>query len=66
MGLIIGMIIELMIDAGTIRDLQSDNRRLRLEITQLKRENKKAQIYAVEITDKTVEPQNIPDYKGNF
>lgn len=37
-GLIMGMVIELMIDAETIRDLQDHNRKLRLENEQLKRE----------------------------
>lgn len=33
-GLIIGMIIELMIDAQTIRELQDHNRKLKLELEQ--------------------------------
>lgn len=37
-GLIMGMVIELMIDAETIRDLQEHNRKLRLENEQFKRE----------------------------
>lgn len=34
LGLIFGMIVELMIDAETIRDLQAQNRKLRLELAQ--------------------------------
>ena len=62
-GLILGMIVELMIDAGTVRDLQAQNRKLRLENAQLRREAKHD---VVEIVDRTIEPQNVPDYSGNF
>ena len=37
-GLIMGMVVEMMIDAGTIRDLQAHNRKLRLENAQLRKE----------------------------
>lgn len=43
------MIIELMIDAGTIRDLQAQNRKLRLELAQ---ERKSPEV--IEIIDRTV------------
>lgn len=43
------MIIELMIDAGTIRDLQAQNRKLRLELAQ---ERKSPEV--IEIVDRTV------------
>ena len=33
-GLIIGMIVEMFIDAETISDLQAQNRKLRLELAQ--------------------------------
>lgn len=33
-----GMVIEMMIDAGTIRDLQAENRKLRLMNSQLAKE----------------------------
>ena len=49
LGLIFGMIIELMIDAGTIRDLQAQNRKLRLELAQ---ERKSPEV--IEIIDRTV------------
>ena len=49
LGLIFGMIIELMIDAGTIRDLQAQNRKLRLELAQ---ERKSPEV--IEIVDRTV------------
>lgn len=39
-GLIAGMIIELMIDAQTVRDLQTHNRKLQLENAQLRQEAK--------------------------
>jgi len=44
-GLIMGMVIELMIDAETIRDLQDHNRKLRLENEQLKREPEVIEIF---------------------
>lgn len=49
LGLIFGIIIELMIDAGTIRDLQAQNRKLRLELAQ---ERKSPEV--IEIIDRTV------------
>ena len=48
LGVIIGMIIELTIDAGTIRDLQEENSRLKMTVTQLENEPK---IERVEIVD---------------
>lgn len=49
MGLIFGMIVELMIDSETIRDLQAQNRKLRLELAQ---ERKAPEV--IEIIDNTV------------
>jgi len=66
LGLIFGMILELMIDAETIRNLQDHNRTLRMELVEAKRAIKKASVEVIEIHDNTIEPQNIPDYKGNF
>lgn len=66
LGLIFGMILELMIDAETIRNLQDHNRTLRIELVEAKRAIKKASVEVIEINDNTIEPQNIPDYKGNF
>ena len=37
-GMVMGMVIEMMIDAGTIRDLQAENRKLRLMNSQLAKE----------------------------
>lgn len=48
LGVIIGMIIELTIDAGTIRDLQDENSRLKMTVAQLENEPK---IERVEIVD---------------
>ena len=48
-GLLIGMIIELFIDAETIRELQRKNEKLSLENEQLRRE---APYEVVEIVDK--------------
>ena len=47
-GAIIGLVIEYFIDLGIVRDLQSDNRRLRLENAQLQKEVK---IERIEIVD---------------
>ena len=44
-GLIIGMVVEMMIDAGTIRDLQAHNRKLRLENAQLRKEPEVIEIF---------------------
>ena len=47
-GAIIGLVIEYFIDLGIVRDLQNENRRLRLENAQLKKEVK---IERIEIVD---------------
>lgn len=67
LGFIFGMILELMLDARTIRELQEDNRKHRLTIRQLELENRAyKKIEVIEITDKSVDPQNVPDYSGEW
>ena len=56
LGLIAGMVIELMIDAQTVRDLQTHNRKLRLENAQLRQE---AKYEVIEIVDNTISNENI-------
>ena len=66
-GFLIGLIVELMMDARAISELQDENRRLRLWNEQLVEDlEKHPGPEVVEIYDKSVEPQNIPDYTGNF
>lgn len=48
-GALIGMIIELFIDAGTIKELQARNDKLALENEQLRQEAKRE---VIEIVDK--------------
>jgi len=50
-GAIIGLVIEYFIDLGIVRDLQDENRRLRLENSQLRKEVKHE---VIEIVDNTV------------
>ena len=50
------MITELFIDAETIKSLQQENRKLRLEITQARRQE---HVEVIEITDRTADVQNI-------
>ena len=47
-GTIIGLVIEYFIDLGIVRDLQNENRRLRLENAQLQKEVK---VERIEIVD---------------
>ena len=47
-GTIIGLVIEYFIDLGIVRDLQSENRKLRLENSQLQKEVK---VERIEIVD---------------
>ena len=49
-GFLIGMILELVIDAQTIRELQEDNRRVKMELELLQKEKKQPQ--TVEILDR--------------
>lgn len=66
-GLLIGMIVELMLDAKTIRELQDDNRRLRLEKRDLELQNRQLKkIEVIEITDKTVDVENVPNYSQDW
>ena len=53
-GFIFGMIVELMVDAQTVRDLQQQNRKLRLEIAQAK---KTEHVEVIEITDNRATPE---------
>lgn len=49
-GFLIGMILELVIDAQTIRELQEDNRRVKMELELIQKEKKQPQ--TVEILDR--------------
>lgn len=58
MGFLIGMILELVIDAQTIRELQEDNRRVKMELELLQKEKKQPQ--TVEILDRrSIETGNL-------
>lgn len=65
-GLIIGMVIEYVIDFQIVRDIQTENRKLRLENEQLKQEAKKAgvPIEIIEIVDNRVGAD--VDYSQNW
>ena len=65
-GLIIGMVIEYVIDFQIVRDIQTENRKLRLEKEQLKQEAKKAgvPIEIIEIVDNRV--GSDVDYSQNW
>ena len=63
LAFIFGMILELIIDARTIRELQDENRRLRELNLELSENNP---VDYVEITDKTVDPENVPNYSQNW
>lgn len=66
-GLLFGMIVELMLDAKIIRELQDDNRRLRLEKRDLELQNKQLKnAEVIEITDKTVDVENVPNYSQDW
>lgn len=64
LGLIFGMIIELMIDAKTIRDLQTQNRKLRLELAQERQTDHVEIIHRVEVAEPE-EAEHI-DYSQNW
>ncbi|MBQ1572870.1 MAG: hypothetical protein IIZ78_17200 [Clostridiales bacterium] len=49
-GFLIGMILELVIDAQTIRELQEDNRRVKMELEMIQKEKRQPQ--TVEILDR--------------
>ena len=44
-GFLVGIIVELMIDSQTVRDLQEQNRKLRLEVAQAKKNPEVIEIY---------------------
>ena len=44
-GFLVGMVVELMIDTQTVRDLQEQNRKLRLEVAQAKKNPEIIEIY---------------------
>ena len=58
MGFLIGMILELVIDAQTIRELQEDNRRVKMELEMLQKEKRQPQ--TIEILDRrSIETGNL-------
>ena len=54
-GCLIGLIIEMALDAGTIRELQDDNRRLRLLNDQIVKEKN---VKVIEVNDNRAEPES--------
>ena len=60
---IIGIIVELCIDAKTITDLQEKNRKLNLVNEQLRKQVKQE---VIEIIDKTVDIENVPSFEQNW
>ena len=57
-GFLIGMILELVIDAQTIRELQEDNRRVKMELEMLQKEKRQPQ--TIEILDRrSIETGNL-------
>lgn len=44
-GFLVGIIVELMIDAQTVRDLQEQNKKLRLEVAQARKNPEIIEIY---------------------
>ena len=65
-GLIIGMVIEYVIDFQIVRDIQTENRKLKLENEQLKQEARKAgvPVEIIEIVDNRVGAD--VDYSQNW
>lgn len=64
LGLIFGMIVELMIDAETIRELQAQNRKLRLELAQERQTDHVEIINRVEVAEPKKAEQI--DYSQNW
>ena len=62
-GFILGIIVELCIDAKTITDLQEKNRKLSLVNEQLRKQVKQE---VIEIIDKTVDIENVPSFEQNW
>ena len=54
-GLFSGMVLELMLDTKTIRELQDENRELRRTNASLKKE---AEVEVIEIKDDRAEPES--------
>lgn len=61
-GFFMGVTVELMIDARTVRDYQEQNRKLRLENAQLRNEVKHE---VIEIVDNRTTSQDI-DFSQNW
>ena len=59
MGFLIGMIVELFIDAETVRDLQDHDRKLRLENAQLRNEIKHEVIEINDPNFRVYEPSEL-------
>ena len=70
LGFIIGMVAELLAEAEQVNYLNQEIDHLHIKNAdleqQLANERELRHVHTIEITDKTIEPQNIPDYTGSF
>ena len=70
LGFILGMVAELLAEAEQVNYLNQKIDHLRAEncnlVQELANTRELNKIHTIEITDKTIEPQNIPDYTGSF
>ena len=59
-GLFMGVVIEYFIDVGIIRDLQNENKALRMKLAEAKKSRKVEHIQTVEIVDhRASNPDNL-------
>ena len=59
-GLFMGVVLEYFIDVGIIRDLQNENKALRMKLAEAKKSRKVEHIKTVEIVDRrTSNPDNL-------
>lgn len=59
-GLFMGVVLEYFIDVGIIRDLQNENKALRMKLAEAKKSRKVEHIQTVEIVDRRASnPDNL-------
>lgn len=61
-GLFVGVVLEYFIDVGIIRDLQNENKALRLKLAEAKKSRKVEHVETLEIIDhRASNPDNLFD-----
>lgn len=65
-GFIVGMIVEMALEASTIYKQRETIRQLRQTVFELSERNPVEYVEYYEINDKSVDPENVPNYSQDW